>query len=126
MKKTKRKDFVARILTWIHNIGRIARLIYNKRQKKAGKIIKSETIRTVKTTHDKLFWFLEYMIPAIVTGGIIMLVFWTIHELNIVNFSSQRERTWFIIIGTIIMFVLSYELIKTFVRYLIDKFIPKE
>ena len=122
MKKTK--NFVARILTWIRNLVRIVRLIYNKRQKKAGKIIKNETIRTVKTTHDKLFWFLEYIIPIVVIGLIIMVVIYFTDKLGL-EFSCKEHANWFIIISSIVIFIGLYEIIKLYVRYLIDKYFQK-
>jgi hypothetical protein len=125
MKKTKRKDFVARILQSIRNIGRIARLIYNKRHKKAKKIVKNETIRTIKTTHDKLFWLLEYLIPAVFVGLIIITMLYIADMIGL-GFSSESEINWFIGVFSFVIFIALYELVKCGIQYLIDKYIPKE
>ena len=85
MKKTKKEKFVVRILTGIRNLVRLARLIYNKRHKKAGKIVKNETIRTfilvqkkaIKTffqAHTQLFWVLGILAPiSIACIGILVV-----------------------------------------------------
>ncbi len=125
MKKTKKQNFVARILQPIRNIYRIVRLLCKKKHKKAGKIVKNETIKTVKITHDKLLFFLEYTIPAIIIGIIIMGSLYIADILGL-GFSSEKEIHWFIIIFSIAMFIFLYELVKCGVRYFIDKFIPKE
>jgi len=79
MKKTKKENFVARIFRWIRNLVRIARLLYNKRHRKAGRIVKNETIRTfimvqketIRTyiqAHNKFFRMMEIIAPIPIAG----------------------------------------------------------
>jgi hypothetical protein len=94
-------------------------LIWNKKHKKAGKVLTKETIKTFLYAHKKFWHVMEFFLPVLMT----FMLGWIILLISVacgLRFSSVNNFYTTLIIGGLILFFLFYEIVKSIIKNLME------